>query len=746
MNTIEFDRRGAAVLAPSELGNRNELTFAVPEPVGERAPMLAQLLSILRRRKWIILGAITAALLVGLLVTLLTTPLYTASATLEIRREGNSFVDVQGAEPKAAFIDQEFYQTQYGLLRARSLAERVATDLRLYDDQRFFETFSAPQAGTWFENGRPLPGASTRDERIRVAGDILIDNLTVSPERLSRLVVISFTSPDPALSKRVVDAWSANFIQQTLERRFEATSYARRFLEQRLQQLRGRIDQSERQLVDYASREGIVNLPATGRGEGGAAQGGERSLIAEDLVALNQELAQAIADRMRAQSRLSSSAGTATESLQYGAIGSLRQRRAELAAEYARLMTQFEPQYPAALALQTQLQQIDRAISREEARVQSSLREAYQSSVTRERSLQSRVDQLKAGMLDLRRRSIQYNIIQRDADTNRQLYDALLQRYKEIGVAGGVGVNNIVLVDTAELPQRPSSPSIPLNMALALMLGALAGVGGALALEQIDEAFADPTEVQEALGLPLLGTVPRISSGDPLSELNDRKSPLSEAYFSVHTSLAFSTDHGVPKSCAVTSTRPGEGKSTTSYAIARALARANQRTLLVDADMRSPSIHHFLGIANESGLSNYLTGSDDLAALVTRTTHDGLYAMTAGPQPPSAAELLSSDRFDKLVKELSERFDNVVFDAPPIMGLADAPLIGSRVEGIIYVVETHGTKRSLARLAIARLSAANAQIIGAVLTKFDAKRASYGYGYDYGYGYGAEAGEQKNQA
>ena len=223
---------------------------------------------------------------------------------------------------------------------------------------------------------------------------------------------------------------------------------------------------------------------------------------------------------------------------------------------------------------------------------------------------------MKGGILDLRRRSIQYNIFQREVDTNRQLYDGLLQRYKEIGVAGGVGVNNVSVVDVADVPERPSSPRIYLNLMLSLVFGLVLGSLAALALEQIDEAVADPEEIERNLGLPLLGAVPKSLDTDPIASLADRKSDLVEAYLAVQTNLQFSTEHGVPQSLAVTSTRPAEGKSTTALALATMLSRAGKRVILIDGDMRSPSVHHFAGVPNSKGLSNYLSGSDDIKSLI----------------------------------------------------------------------------------------------------------------------------------
>lgn len=711
-------------------------------------PMVLNLISIARRRKWAVIGSVIAALLLGIGVTFLMTPLYKASATLEIQRETGSIAKVEGSdeESRRASVDQEFYQTQYGLLEARSLAERVATDLRLADNAGFFATFRAGKAEDWFNEGRLVAGASTREERAREAATILLRNVNVEPERQSRLVKVSFTSPDARLSKRVVDAWSNNFIEQTLERRFDATSYARRFLEGRLAQLRSKIDESERQLVTYASQEGIVNLPATTPARGDLQMGGERSLVAEDAVALNRELAQATADRIAAESRLGSADGSVIEALQNNAISTLRQRRAEVAAEYAKLMTQFEPNYPPALAVHRQLEEIDASLAREEQRVRRMLQDSFRAASSRESQLRSRVESLKGGLLDERRRSIQYNIIQREVDTNRQLYDALLQRYKEIGVAGGVGVNNISVVDPAEVPIRPSSPVMVLNLALALLVGLGAGIAVALILEQIDEAIADPAEAMQLIGAPLLGTVPLDPDADPIESLDDVKSTLSEAYLSLRTALSFATDHGVPNSFAITSTRASEGKSTTSYALARTLARSNLKVLLIDGDMRSPSMHGFFGMKNDSGLSNFLSGSENFDALLKTTSIANLTLMSAGPQPPSAPELLSSDRLEKLVEIARQHFDHVIIDAPPVLGLADAPLIGSRVESVVFVIEAHGTKKGSARVSVERLRAANSQVIGGVVTKFDIKRAHYGYGYDYGYGYGYGDGKLEARA
>jgi succinoglycan biosynthesis transport protein ExoP len=731
MNNVGFRREALAApgaVAPGEIA-------LVERTQAESLPILRQYLAIIRRRKWIILGSVAAMMVAALVVTMLMTPLYTATSTIEIQREGANIVNVEGVESDDSRGDEEFYQTQYGLLKARSLAERVARDLRLHEDQRFLSAFEMDgDDPTGALAARRVLTPAQRDARIRVVSDILLENVDINPVRMSRLVDVEFTSPDPQLSAAIVNAWTRLFVEQALERRFDATAYARRFLEERLGQLGSRLEQSERALVGYAARQGIVNLGQATTGENQAA-GGERPLVADQLAAVNQELQRATADRVSAQSRLQTN-GATNQSLNNATLAGLRQRRAEAASEYSRMLVQFEPEYPPARALAAQLQQLDRAISAEEGRVRNAARNEYQSAATREAQLARNLEILKGQLFQNRARSIQYNIFQRDVDTNQELYQALLQRYKEIGVAGGVGINNIAVVDSARIPERPSSPNLILNMLVALLAGLAVGAGLAFALEQVDEAIADPSEIENKLRLPILGAVPKVSDVDLNAELADRKSSIAEAYLSIQTSLEFSTDHGVPRSVVITSTRPGEGKSTTSYALAQSLARTGRSVVLVDGDMRSPSIHNVFGLSNDHGMSNYLAGEDDLSKLIAPSGSHGIAILPAGPQPPNAAELLTGPRLGQLFEALKERFDHIVIDAPPVMGLADAPLLTSRAEGTVYVIESHGTRTSMAHLALSRLQAAQARILGCVLTKFESRRAHYGYGYDYGYGYG----------
>lgn len=713
---------------------------------GDASAILQHYLRIARRWRWVILGTIGGFLLLGLIVTLLMTPNYTATSSIEISRESDQVTSFQGVERDVSVADQEFYQTQYGLLKARFLAERVANELQLVDDPEFFAMFGAgDDADPAFNivNGR-YP-ARDRAIRQREAGKVLLENISIDPTRLSRLVDIHFTSPDAEFSAKVANSWAQNFIESNLERKVEATAFGREVLQRQLAEYKERLDASQRQLVTYASTQQIINLPAQ---TGGGSTTQERSIVAEDLASLNAALNEATADRIEAEARFrqAGSPGSSSVALANNAINNLRQRRAELDAQYQELMVRFEPGYPGAQAIQSQINQLDKAISREESRVSATLQAEYRQAVERQNVLQGKVNELKTDYLDLRRRSIQYNIFQQEVDTNRALYDGLLQRFKEIGVAAGIGVNNIAIVDNADIPDEPSSPKLLLNLAIAFLAGLGVGVALAFGLEQLDEAIADPTEIERRLGLPLLGSVPKVKGEEtPMEALLDRKSELVDAYIAVQTNLSFTTEHGVPRSFSVTSTRPAEGKSTTALSLATTLARGGKKVILIDGDMRSPSVHHLAGVDHQHGVSNFLSGEDNLSSLIFRMDDLDLDAMTAGPIPPNAAELLTGGRFSLLIEKLLERYDHVVVDSPPVMGLADAPLIAGRVDGVVYAVESHGIRSTQVNTALARLRAVNTRIFGGVLTKFEARKSQYGYEYEYGYSYGQDHGDQKGE-
>ena len=698
-------------------------------------PVLLNYWNALKRHMWLALAIVVAVTIAGLIVTLLMTPQYTATSRIEIAREQANVTNVDGLQRKNDAPDQEFYLTQYSLLNARSLAQRVERKLRLARKEEFFAAHGTASAGAGLlsRNSGPVSADQLR-ERERQAVELLLDNVSISPLRGSALADVSYTSASRDLSRQITNAWVSEFIQQSMDRRLSSTADARVYLESRLQGLRTRLEQSERDLVNYAAKQGIVRLAETQSEDGRTRT--TQTLASSDLQQLNRLLVQATADRSEAEARLGAarSPGSTEKALSNQSLNSLRQRRAEANAEYQELLVRFEPEYPAARAAQEKVQALDRSISNEESRIRNAYSSEYNAARQSEDALRARVDTL-LGRLDTENRSsIQYNIYQREVDTNRQLYDSLLQRYKEIGVAG-VGTNNISVVDDAFSPVDPSSPRLVLNMGLALLLGL--GIAGLVIviLENLDESVREPHQVADKLEVPLLGAVPAVDD-DALADIDDPKSIISEAYMTVRTNLSFSTDHGVPKTLALTSTSPSEGKSTSAYALARVLGRTSGSVVLVDVDMRRPVVASRLGLDNSKGISNYLAGDDDWESLVQAIGGSNVSFVAAGPTPPSASELLSGDRLELFVRKLSEKFDHVILDSPPMLGLSDAALIAKAVEGVIYVIEADRTAVRASQAALSRLRESRAHILGALLTKYRAKQTGYGYGYGYGCDYG----------
>lgn len=694
-------------------------------------PLLLQYWSKALRWRWVILAILAGCLAGSVIITLLTPKRYTAQAQVEISREQQQITKVEGLESQEAGRDIEFYATQYALLRTRPLAARIVNDLRLTSSPDFFASHGRASRYEELTENRDT-AALTRE-----AVDLLLRNVTIDPVRTSRLVNVRFTSRSPELSAAIANQWIQAFIAGGIDRQFASTADARRILEQRINVLRARLERSERQVVTYATNQGIVTLDQV-RDDSGRSQVG-RTLTASDLEALNTALNRATEARISAQSRIGSNASLASELSNNQALALIRQRRAEAASEYARLQVQFEPGYPLAREAQERVRSLDGAIEREIARVSGARDQEYREAARREGELRDRVAQLKRQLDAQQRASIQYAIYQREADTNRQLYDALLQRYKEIGVAGTVAASNVALVEPAEVPRRPSAPSLPINLTIALLAGISLAAIAVFALDQIDEGIHNPNELKIQLGIPLLGHTSLIESSVQ-EELADTKSPFYEAYLSVRSNLSFATAKGFPKSLMITSTRPAEGKSSSSLALSVVVGRTDKKVLLIDADMRSPSIHALIGQSNAEGLSNILVGEKDWRSLVRTTPYKNVSIISAGPTPPNAAELLSGGGLDKLMRECSTEYDHVILDSPPILGLADAPIIARSVEGCVLIVEARGVATRAIRGSIDRLSMAHGHIFGAVLTKLRYHDSAYGYGRGYGdgYSYGAD--------
>lgn len=727
--------------APSSVGNIMQPRERTPQlgpynedPRADAAGLdLLQYWRMLLKHRYVVLGALVVALGCGVATIMLTTPIYTATATLQIDKEQVKIANMQGYEARENVTSEEFFQTQYGLLKSRSLAERTVDKLDLVNDPAFLKTYDL--TGT---DGVKPNASAVRNALIGV----LRGGLGVSPVRGSRLVNVSFSSPDPNIASRAANAISENFIDANLDRRIEASAYYRKLLEEQLASEKQKLEAAERQLAAYATQQQIINIPGSGDATSSSSSANQ-SLTASSLLTLTTALAAAKGERIRAEARWKQSQGLSenqsgtVEILQDPTIQMLRQERAKLQAEYEDKGKVYKPEFGEMQQLAARIAALDRELQASTRSVQNSLRNQYEIALSQERAFEGQVNQLKGSVLNLRERSIQYDILQREVDTSRQLYEGLLQSYKEVGVAGGLSNNNIFIIDRAEPPGGPSKPRPVFIMAVAAMIGLAFGIGMVFLLELIDESIRTPEDVESKLGLSLLGSIPKLDRGVlPAQALGDIRSPFAEAYYSVRTALQFSTNEGAPSSLLVTSARPSEGKSTTATAVATNFAKLGRKVLLVDADMRNPSLHRVMGVENSAGLSNYLTAASPLSQLLQSTETPNLSFMPTGPLPPNPAELLAGNRIRALLDDAQDNdFEIVIIDGPPVMGLADAPMLAATVAGTVLVVEAGGTGRNLARIAIRRLGVGGGRILGVLLTKFDARKASYGYGYGYGYAY-----------
>ena len=687
----------------------------------------ATLMRIIHHWRWLVLGAVALGIAGAVLATLLTQPVYRAWVTLEANPPTVQVTAEQNRNADAPTVDNyDFIATQVGLVQSRSVAERAAQELNLAN------------------NADVVPQDIDASRRLKIATAVVADGLEVTAPETGELIKFSYDSTSPQLAAMIANGVADSFINTALQRRYESSAYARNFLERQINKTRGDLERSERALVAYAQAQGIINTSSESSSPTGSTSGGDTaSLQGESLMKLNDALAEATARRVSAEGAYRSALATGPTADVAASTQALRQQRAQVQADYEQKRTFMKPDHPDMVALRSQIAELDKEIANASAVTNSgrtnSLLAEYRAALSAENALKARVAELKGDVLNLRGRSIQYTILQREVDTNRALYDALLQRYKEIGVAGGIGVAPVSIVDRANVPSLPFKPNLFLNLILGLGLGLAAGIAGAIGLEFINDTIKSREDVRKKLALPCLGTVPRTLAKDTFVEdLKNPTSIVSEAYSAIVAALRFSTEAGMPKLMLVTSTRSGEGKSSSALALAQNFARRGKRTLLIDGDLRKPA---FKAASDKVGLSKLLTTEDKVEDHVVETQHDHLWLLPSGPVAPNPADLLSTGRIRKIMAEAMEGFELVVIDGPPTLGLADAPLLASAAGEVLFVIESGKTRTRAAIEALNRLEATGTHILGVTLTKSTDSGGSYGYGrYGYGYGYGYNYG------
>lgn len=709
--------------------------YGPPERGDELAQSLGWIYRIIVKRRWLIAGVTLLALAVGTTATLLRTPLYISTVRIQIDREPAKIVEGGSTMPSESGTG-DFLKTQYELLKSLAMAERVVSTVQLHNDQDFIKPRGVSLVGYLRDlvTGRSAGRELTPSEREAIAVDIVSSTVVIRPVPGSRLVDIAYSDPKPVRAQRIANAYAEAFIASNIDKRFQSSAYAKSFLEDQIKQLKLRLEDSEREMLGYAEREKIIEVT-------------ERTSVTDNnLQVANSSLGQLVAERIKNE-QLWKQVDQATgmnlpQLLSNGVIEGLRVRRNTLVTEYEEKLETFKPSYPSMIQIQNKIREVERQLSVEVQAIKASLRAAYDASLNQEAEMLQRIEILRTEVLELQKKSIQYNILKREVDTNRSLYLSLLQRYKEVDIAGGASSNNVLVVDKAHLPSAPSEPILSRALLLSLFLGLGSGLGLAFLLEKIDDRIRSADELEQLSNLTTLGIIPMSDAQrDFASELSDPHSAASEAYRSLATSLQFSTETGLPRSLSITSATAGEGKSTTALAIARHFANMGLRVLLVDADLRKPSLHEKLDQDNSIGLTNYLTGAASPPDVIQSTTHPNLAFLPSGPLPPNAADLLGGTRMYSLVSVGLEVFDFVVIDAPPMLGLADAALLSNATSATLFVVAAGQPRKGMIAAALRRLNLAKCNLIGVVLTRYDASTSGYGYSYGYGYGtgYGPDA-------
>ncbi|MDB5682567.1 MAG: putative tyrosine-protein kinase in cps region [Sphingomonas bacterium] len=705
-----------------------------------------KIIGVVRRNIWFIVGILGMFLVIGLIITLLITPKYTAVSTLQIDQETDRILQSSSdLQPATSYQDADrFLQTQVDVLTSRAIAIRVAQSLNLFGDPKFFQAMQAKAPA------RPTSASARQVVREATLG-LLTGNLEVELPRQSRVIKVSFQSADPALAARIANAYTSEFIRANLQRKYDSSAYARDFLSTQLASAKTRLEGSERALNNYARSARLIRTNDGQSGSNAQNNQGSSSITTASLVQLNQAANDARAARIAAEQKWRTASGAPVlnvpEVLGNPAVQQLLAQRAQQEASLRQERAKHLESFPTVRQLQAQVDETAAQINAIATSIRTSIRDDYRTAQLRESSLNGQVESFKNQTLAEQDRSVRYNILAREADTNRTLYDGLLQRYKELSAAAGISANNISLIDQADTPLGPSSPNLMLNMLIAFVAGL--GVAGIVVFtrEQLDDAIRVPEDVEQKLGLSVLGLIPMTQKNVVGELIEEPRSNVSEAYYALRTSLTYSTAAGLPRTILVTSARPSEGKSTTSFGIALSLARVGKRVVLVDLDLRRPSIHHLVGSTNlGTGMSDLLVSHEDPRTVAQACEVPGLFYITSGPIPPSPTELLASARMYEILEQLKDAFDVVICDGPPILGLADAPLLAGFTDGTVFVVESNRGHWGATKAAMRRLrTSSRGSVIGAVLTKFDAKRSgdSYTYyGYDY-YQYGMGNKDEK---
>lgn len=713
----------AEVISPTDAAQRS----------GDDFLSLQTFLRLVLRRRWLILATAVTVTLLAIVQIFTTTSLYTSTATVQIDPEDPNILPYEeiSTSTSAQRSTQAYLDTQAQNLQTRSLARRVVRKLELADDP----VFNMPTSGgllkdrfwgtigtvlSWFSPATKSAGVDGVDEeglvdRVRVS-------LAVRTVRGTRLLKVSYSSHDPQLSSRVLTAFLEEFIEQHLEDKYEATAKASGFLYRELQDLKVAVEKSEESLIAYARGNDVTDSD-----ERASIHQQKLSDLSNELTKVEAEL---ISKTALYEAVRNASVNHFPEALEDGPLRELRQRASELERQYAALSQRYGPEWPEVKRTTLEREEVERQLAA--ARRQAIEQAKYDYEVTRNRAagLRQALAEQRQVVDQLNERSIQYNILKREVETNKELYEGLLQRLKEAGVAAGLRSSNIRVVDDPTLPRGASSPRRLRGMARAILLGIGLGLGLAFLLETFDNTLKSTDDVAQHVGLPALGVIPTFENGTGLAALEDEANSRSlEAYRSLRTSILLSHSGQPPQTILVSSALPGEGKTTTVTNTARVLAQTGARTLMIDLDLRRPSLGKQFRISRRTGMSTFLSGNSDLSSQIRETPVPNLYMVGAGPKAPNPAELIGSQRMTTGLKLLREHFTYIVIDSPPLLEITDALVAARQVDGVLIVAQGGRTPHEAVRKAGERLRFVGAKVLGVVLNNVNVRQLGYGYGY-----------------
>ena len=705
---------------------------------------------VLIKRVWVVLGTLLIVFGATLIATLRSTPIYDAKGSIAINKTDPMLSNLRDGNNSVDYYDPTDLDTEVRILQSDLLALQVIKELNLDRLPEFGGHGMRPSSSLELTTDAIQPDSARATELLGA----FKGNLRVLLVPNTRILEIHFRSPNKELAARVVNTLANTYIEQNFKTRFESTMQASDWLSRQLVDLQMKVETSQQKLVRYQKEHNILGIDE------------KQNITTQKLDELNKELTAAESDRMEKESlyRLAeagdaesaaSVAGAATGSgkssaASSGLLDKLEAQKADLKVQAAQLGTQFGPAYPKIAQINNQITEIDTQVQLEMKKVTARLRGDYMASLHRENMLRAALEDQKQQDNKLNESAIEYSLLKRDFETNRTLYEGLLQKLKEAGVTAGLRSNNIREVDIARTPGAPAEPNIPRNLVFAFALGLSSGIGLAFLLEGLDNTVRTPEQAQAISGLPSLGMIPLgskigaeagakqglvvASSKEPVELITQARpqSQMAESYRALRTSLLLTSLGAPPKIILITSALPREGKTTTSVNTAIVLAQKGTRVLLIDADLRRPSIHKALGMGPRVGLSNVLTGgATSQQATVRSPILPNLFILPAGTPPPNPAELMASQQMFDLLAELREQYDHIVIDTPPTLSVTDAVVLSTRSDAVVLVIRSSQTTKPALRRTRDILTQVNARVAGVLLNAVNLNSPDYSYYYEY---------------